>query len=76
MSEQEPMVDCPSCEYHKTRARIWREEAYKHAGHPLPERKWIGLTNEDKVRILANDFGGNRLDCMDAADRILKEKNQ
>lgn len=40
--------------------------------HP---RKWIGLTHEDKVRILANDFGGNRLDCMDAAERILKEKN-
>lgn len=41
-----------------------------------PERKWIGLTHEDKVRILANDFGGNRLDCMDAAERTLREKNQ
>jgi hypothetical protein len=41
--------------------------------HP---RTWVGLTPEDKQRILANDFGGNRLDCMDAAERILKEKNQ
>lgn len=40
-----------------------------------PQRTWVGLTHEDKVRILANDFGGNRLDCMDAAERILKEKN-
>ena len=39
------------------------------------QRTWVGLTLEDKQRILANDFGGNRLDCMDAAERILKEKN-
>ena len=41
------MKDCPNCEYHKARAKRWREEAYKHAGHPLPEREWVGLTNED-----------------------------
>jgi hypothetical protein len=32
------MPDCPTCEYHKQRAKIWRDEAYKLAGHPLPER--------------------------------------
>ena len=32
------MADCPTCEYHKQRAQIWRDEAYKLAGHPLPER--------------------------------------
>ena len=32
------MADCPTCEYHKQRAQIWRDEAYRLAGHPLPER--------------------------------------
>jgi hypothetical protein len=32
------MADCPTCEYHKKRAQIWRDEAYRLAGHPLPER--------------------------------------
>jgi hypothetical protein len=33
------MADCPNCEYHRQRAQLWREEAYKQAGHPLPERE-------------------------------------
>jgi hypothetical protein len=33
------MADCPHCEYHKQRAQIWRDEAYKLSGHPLPERE-------------------------------------
>jgi len=33
------MADCPTCEYHKQRAQIWRDEAYKLSGHPLPERE-------------------------------------
>ena len=33
------MMDCPNCEYHRQRAQLWREEAYKQAGHPLPERE-------------------------------------
>ena len=43
------MADCPTCEYHKQRAQIWRDEAYRLAGHPLPERKkeWVGLTDEE-----------------------------
>ena len=32
------MADCPTCEYHKQRAQIWRDEAYRLSGHPLPER--------------------------------------
>ena len=32
------MTDCPNCEYHKQRAQLWRDEAYRLAGHPLPER--------------------------------------
>ena len=32
------MADCPHCEYHKQRAQLWRDEAYRLSGHPLPER--------------------------------------
>ena len=32
------MAECPTCEYHKQRAQIWRDEVYRLAGHPLPER--------------------------------------
>ena len=35
------MTDCPNCEYHKQRAQLWRDEAYKQAGHPLPERELV-----------------------------------
>ena len=40
-------TDCPNCEYHRKRAQLWREEAYRQAGHPLPEREWVGLTDEE-----------------------------
>ena len=33
------MNDCPNCEYQRKRAQLWRDEAYKQAGHPLPERE-------------------------------------
>ena len=42
------MNDCPNCEYHRKRTQLWRDEAYKQAGHPLPEREWVGLTDEEK----------------------------
>jgi hypothetical protein len=32
------MPDCPTCEYHKQRAQLWRDEVYRLGGHPLPER--------------------------------------
>ena len=35
---QEYARPCPNCEYHRKRAQLWRDEAYKQAGHPLPER--------------------------------------
>ena len=42
------MNDCPNCEYHRQRAQRWREEVYKQAGHPLPEREQepIGYASE------------------------------
>ena len=33
------MTDCPNCEYHRKRAQLWRDEAYKLSGHPLPDRE-------------------------------------
>jgi hypothetical protein len=32
------MAECSHCEYNKKRAQIWRDEAYKLSGHPMPER--------------------------------------
>ena len=29
-------MTCPDCERHKLSASMWRNEAYKHAGTPLP----------------------------------------
>ena len=40
-----------------------------------PQRTWVGLTDDDKMAFLAQDFGGNRLDAMDWAEKRLKEKN-
>ena len=72
------MTDCPNCEYHRQRAQRWREEAYRQAGHPLPEREWVGLTDEelqpiaDEYRIL---FGSWVEDFARAIEAKLKEKN-
>ena len=35
---QEYARPCPNCEYYRKRAQLWRDEAYKQAGHPLPEQ--------------------------------------
>ena len=58
---QEYVRPCPNCEYHRQRAQVWREEAYKQAGHPLPEREWVGLMDKEieaiwKVALFA-DYG-------------------
>ena len=44
---QEYARPCQNCEYHRQRAQFWRDEAYRQAGHPLPDREWVGLTEED-----------------------------
>jgi len=36
------MSECPHCEYNKKRAQHWRVEAYRLAGHPLPEQEPVG----------------------------------
>ena len=42
---------------------------------PPAQRPWVGLTHEDIVIILNNDYGGSRADCIRAAESKLKEKN-
>ena len=71
------MNDCPTCEYHKQRAQIWRDEVYKLTGHPLPERKkeWVGLTDEEQQQAYEqwqNDGWGVFYNTIEAK---LKEKN-
>jgi len=41
------MADCPTCEYHKQRAQIWREEVYRLVGHPLPRKET--MTHEEQI---------------------------
>jgi hypothetical protein len=65
------MNDCPNCEYHRQRAQRWREEAYRQAGHPLPEREWVGLTDEERQDIALEV----PIDAVSITEAKLKEKN-
>jgi hypothetical protein len=69
------MNDCPNCEYHRKRAQLWRDEAYKQAGHPLPEREWVGLTNEERNEFLYLTVTKGAIDFAKACEAKLKEKN-
>ena len=75
---QEYARPCPNCEYHRKRAQRWREEAYKQAGHPLPEREWVGLTDEEIAEcfefIVEEDTQAVRF--AHAIEAKLKEKNE
>ena len=69
------MNDCPNCEYHRKRAQLWREEAYRQAGYPLPEREWVGLTDDEQQQAYEqwqNDGWGVFYRAIEAK---LKEKN-
>ena len=70
---QEYARPCQNCEYHRQRAQRWREEAYKQAGHPLPEREWVGLTDEEMDEIWDNR--GWYVPMFKAIEAKLKEKN-
>jgi hypothetical protein len=57
------MDECPHCEYNKKRAHNWRVEAYRLAGHPLPEREqdepvaWLGFNDRGECReVFTNDM--------------------
>jgi hypothetical protein len=79
--EEQPITDdCPNCEYHRQRAQLWRDEAYKQAGHPLPEREWVGLTYEDMVKLQKDLYDAKGESVLPttfamAVEAKLKEKN-
>ena len=75
LEEQQITADCPNCEYHRQRAQRWRDEAYKQAGHPLPERGWVGLTDEDFVEACQMAERGNYLVAFQHIQAKLKDKN-
>ena len=71
-------TDCPNCEYHRQRAQNWREEAYRQAGHPLPEREWVGLTDEEVLKfqdIVPNTLSHDLIEFAQVIEAKLKEKN-
>jgi hypothetical protein len=72
---QEYSRPCKNCEYHRKRAQLWRDEAYKQAGHPLPEREWVGLTDED-IALIDWESLITKKDCVKAIEAKLKEKNE
>jgi hypothetical protein len=67
-------MTCPDCEYHKQRAALWREEAYKQAGPDVIERPWVGLTPEEVKEI---SFANRPyvVDMVVALEARLKDKN-
>jgi hypothetical protein len=72
------MNDCPNCEYHRKRTQLWREEAYRQAGHPLPEREWVTLTDDEIVLISADCASSHQhmdIQFARAIEAKLKEKN-
>ena len=83
------MADCPTCEYHKQRAQIWRDEAYKLAGHPLPRKEnmteddddiqdykkpWVGLTHGEVVDIYEAVLKADVAELVDNFARALEIK--
>jgi hypothetical protein len=72
------MNDCPNCEYHRKRTQLWRDEAYKQAGYPLPDREWVGLTDEEILKnqdIVENSYSLDLIEFARAIEAKLKEKN-
>ena len=52
-------TDCQNCEYHRQRAQRWRDEAYKQAGHPLPEREPVLEEREACAKICEEPWQGS-----------------
>ena len=63
------MADCPTCEYHKQRAQIWRDEAYRLAGHPLPERDPV-LEEREACADIAENWNSNGFPRTGVAEQI------
>lgn len=70
-------MTCPSCEYNRQRASIWRAEAYRQAGHDVIQRPWIGLTAEEREQVQIESYGKvpHHIALIAAVEKLLKEKN-
>lgn len=72
-------MECPNCERYKRSASIWRNEAYKLSGHPLPWKpEWQGLTIEELQQISDSMATWNNhwlVDYYYAIESKLREKN-
>ena len=56
---QESVSPCPSCEYHRKRAQLWRDEAYRQAGHPLPEQEPVAWISPKELLVMrGNAYAG------------------
>jgi hypothetical protein len=69
------MAECPHCEYNKKRAQNWRVEAYRLAGHPLPEPEWVDLTDDEMLMIYGQQHEGKKYSLGRMVQQALKEKN-
>jgi len=76
LEEQQITADCPNCEYHRKRAQLWRDEAYKQAGHPLPEREWVALTDEEQLELYKKHSMNGWGLFYNAIEAKLKKKNE
>ena len=72
-------MTCPECEYHKQRAQLWRHEAYRQGGAPLPWspdeallKQALAFTMRDFATM--RDFEAARAVLHDALRERLKEK--
>ena len=63
------MNDCPNCEYHRQRAQRWREEAYRQAGHPLPEQEPVAFASHGVVNWIADKQFQHEADLYSAPQR-------
>ena len=73
------MADCPTCEYHKQRAKIWRDEAYRLAGHPLPERDPVLEEREACAKVceeLVIEVVGNSALAVDQCTKAIRARGQ
>lgn len=64
--DSEPLTDeekpCPSCEYNKARAQLWRNEAYKLGGHPLD---WEPELMVRPKPLTEEEIRGHTCECVD-----------
>ena len=70
------MADCPTCEYHKKRAQMWRDEAYRLAGHPMPERDPVLEEREACAKLCEDSNTWDLYDPNGFAANLIRAKGQ